>query len=78
MDERVLEKGVICLKLSIVINVEITMAMAVVGMGSLLIHNVVNLINMKAMTDIISFIVVGVMTFVESTGVNFGHDKPSD
>lgn len=60
------------------INVEITMAMAVVGMGSLLIHNVVNLINMKAMTDIISFIVVGVMTFVESTGVNFGYDKPSD
>ncbi len=47
------------------INVEITMTMAVVGMGSLLIYNVVKLIKMNAMIDLISIIVVGVMTLVE-------------
>ena len=47
------------------INVEITMTMAVVGVVYLLFHNLVKLVKMKAMTDIISFIVVGVMTLVE-------------
>lgn len=47
------------------INVEITITMAAVGMGSLLIFNVVKLIKMNAMIDFISFIVVGVMTLVE-------------
>ena len=47
------------------INVEITMTMAAVGMVSLLINNVVKLIKMNAMIEFISFIVVEVMTLVE-------------
>lgn len=47
------------------INVEITMTMAAVGVGSLLVLNVVKLIKMNAMIDFISFIVVEVMTLVE-------------
>lgn len=58
------------------INVEITMTMAVVGMCSLLIQGFVKLIKMNAMTDFISFIVVGVMTLVErpvSTSAMISH-----
>ena len=48
------------------INVEISVTMAVVGVG-LFIYQIVNveLIKMNAMMELISFIVVGVMTFVE-------------
>ena len=41
------------------------MTMAAVGVGSLLVLNVVKLIKMNAMIDFISFIVVEVMTLVE-------------
>ena len=49
-----------------VINVEISVTMAVVGI-SLFIYQMifVELIKMNAMIEFISFIVVGVMTFVE-------------
>lgn len=48
------------------INVELSVTMAVVGVG-LFIYQIINveLINMNAMMELISFIVVGVMTFVE-------------
>lgn len=58
------------------INVEITMTMAVVGMGFFLIQGFLKLIKMNAMTDIVSFIVVGVMTLVErpvSTSAMISH-----
>ncbi len=58
------------------INVEVTMTMAAVGMGSLLIYNVVKLIKMNAMIESISFIVVEVMTLVEgqvSTSAMISH-----
>lgn len=58
------------------INVEITMTMAVIGMCPLLIQGFVKLIKMNAMTDFISFIVVGVMTLVErpvSTSAMISH-----
>lgn len=47
------------------INVEVTMTMAVVGLGFFIVQCFMKLIKMNAMTDIISFIVVGVMTLVE-------------
>lgn len=48
------------------INVEISMTMAVVGVG-LFIYQIINveLMKMNAMMEFVSFIVVGVMTFVE-------------
>lgn len=48
------------------INVEISETMAVVGVG-LFIYQMLNveLIKMNAMMELFSFIVVGVMTFVE-------------
>lgn len=58
------------------INVEITMTMAVVGLGFFLVQGFVKLIKMNAMTDIVSFIVVGVMTLVErpvSTSAMISH-----
>lgn len=58
------------------INVEVTMTMAVVGLGFFLVQGFVKLIKMNAMTDIVSFIVVGVMTLVErpvSTSAMISH-----
>ena len=58
------------------INVEITMTMAVVGMGFFLIQGLFKFIKMNAMTDYLSFIVVGVMTLVErpvSTSAMISH-----
>ena len=64
------------------INVEITVTMATVGMVSLLVYNVVKLIKTNAMIEFISFIVVGVMTLVEgqvSTSAMISHrTRPLD
>lgn len=63
------------------INVEVSVTMAVVGVG-LFIYQIINveLIKMNAMMDLISLIVVGVMTFVErpvSTSAMISHQiKP--
>lgn len=59
------------------INAEISVTMAVVGVG-LFIYQIINveLIKMNAMMELISFIVVGVMTFVEglvSTSAMISH-----
>lgn len=59
------------------INVEISVTMAVVGVG-LFIYQMINveLIKMNAMMKFVSFIVVGVMTFVErpaSTSAMISH-----
>lgn len=75
----VLSKLLYRLDLNVVINVEISMTMAVVGVGLFIYQSMnVGLIKMNAMIGFISFIVVGVMTFVGETGVNFSHDKLSD
>ena len=62
------------------INVEVSMTMAVVGVSLFIFNLLVELIKMNAMMNIISFIVVGVMTFVErpvSTSAMISHQiKP--
>lgn len=66
-----------CLKFNVVINVEISVTMAVVGV-SLFINQIIDvaLIKMNAMIEFMSFIVVGVMAFVErpaSTSAMISH-----
>ena len=49
-----------------VINVEISVTMAVVGVSLFILHEIiVALIKMNAMMSFISYIIVGVMAFVE-------------
>lgn len=47
------------------ITVEFSMTIAIVGVGFFLVLKMVKLIKRNAMIDFISFILVGVMTFVE-------------
>lgn len=60
------------------INVEISMTMAAVGVGLLLFQGITSLIKTNAMIDYISLYCSWSDDFRGGTGVNFSHDKPSD